>query len=102
MYALVVRFDIRDERAAAEFDALTDEAVRMVKEREPGTFVYATHQVEGEPLARVFYEVYRDAEAFRAHEEAEHVISFHSRKDPLVVSHRVEFLSPSYAKGLEV
>ena len=101
VYALVVRFDIRDEAAAVEFDRLTQEAVTLIKGREPGTLIYATHRVEGEPLSRVFYEVYRDVEAFRAHEVAEHVVSFHARKDPLVVSHRVEFLNPSYANGLE-
>ena len=100
MYALAVRFDVRDDAAAVEFDALTEVAVQMIKEREPGTLVYATHRVEGNPLARVFYEVYRDREAFQAHETAEHVIDFHRRKDPLVVSHRVEFLAPSYSKGL--
>lgn len=100
MYALVVRFDIRDAASAEKFDVLTEEAVRMVHEREPGTLVYATHGVEDEPLARVFYEVYRDIEAFRAHETAEHVKDFHRRKDPFVVSHRVEFLAPSHAKGL--
>ena len=101
MYALVVRFDIRDETAAQQFDLLTEEAVRMIKEREPGTLVYATHAVEGAPLSRLFYEVYRDEDAFQAHETAEHVISFHERKNPLVTSHRVEFLTPSYAKGLD-
>jgi quinol monooxygenase YgiN len=100
MYALVVRFDVRDDAAAAEFDTLTEGAVQMIKEREPGTLVYAAHRIEGEPLARVFYEVYRDREAFQAHETADHVIDFHRRKNPLVVSHRVEFLAPSYAKGL--
>lgn len=100
MYALVVRFDLRDDAAAAEFDRLTEEAVQMIKEREPGTLIYATHAVEGEPLARVFYEVYRDRDAFQDHEVAEHVIAFHAQKDPHVVGARVEFLSPGYAKGL--
>ena len=42
----------------------------------------------------MFYEVYADHEAFQAHETAAHVIAFHAAKDPLLVSHRVEFLSP--------
>jgi quinol monooxygenase YgiN len=70
MFVLVVRFDLRDEVAAAQFDRLTREAVRRIAEREPGTLLYLTHHVDGEPLARVFYEVYRDREAFRAHEAA--------------------------------
>ena len=51
MFALVVRFDCRDAAAAARFDELTAEAVRLIAEREPGTLVYATAAVEGEPLA---------------------------------------------------
>jgi quinol monooxygenase YgiN len=101
MVALVVRFDCRDESAAARFDELTAEAVRLISEREPGTLVYATAAVEGEPLARVFYEVYRDRAAFRAHEEAEHVRQFHARKDPLLTSTRVEFLKLGAGKGLD-
>ncbi|MGH3646173.1 MAG: putative quinol monooxygenase [Micromonosporaceae bacterium] len=100
MFALVVRFDCRDEEAAQEFDALTAEAVRRITEREPGTLIYATHRIEDEPLVRVFYEVYSDRAAFQAHEEAEHVKEFHAKKNPLLVSHRVEFLAPGSAKGL--
>ena len=101
MFALVVRFDCRDDAAAARFDELTAVAVRQITEREPGTLLYATSAVEGEPLARVFYEVYRDREAFRAHEEAEHVRQFHALKDPLLTATRVEFLTPGAAKGLD-
>lgn len=86
MVALVARLDLRDDAAAAESDLLTEEAVAMIIEREPGTVVYATRWVDGESLARVFYEVYRDAAAFAAHEQADHVRSFDRRKDPLVVA----------------
>jgi quinol monooxygenase YgiN len=99
MFALVVRFDCRDEAAAARFDELTAAAVEQITEREPGTLVYATSAVEGEPLARVFYEVYRDRDAFQAHEDAEHVRRFHQAKDPLLTATRVEFLRPGPAKG---
>ena len=98
-FALVVRFDCRDEAAAARFDELTEAAVRQITDREPGTLVYATAAVEREPLARVFYEVYRDRDAFRAHEDAEHVQRFHAQKDPLLTNTRVEFLTPGAAKG---
>lgn len=72
---MVVRFEIRDEEAARKFDALTAAAVMAIKEREPGTVVYATHAVQGEPLARVFYELYADEAAFQAHEQAQHVVA---------------------------
>lgn len=100
MFALVVRFACRDEAAARQFDTLTAEAVKEITAKEPGTLVYATHRVEDAPLARVFYEVYRDDDAFQAHENAEHVRRFHDRKDPLLVGTRVEFLSPGPSTGL--
>ena len=102
MFALVVRFDCRDQAAVARFDELTAEVVQEIAEKEPGTLIYATHSVEGAPLARIFYEVYRDRDAFQAHEGADHVQGFHARKDPLLVDRRVEFLSPGSATGLVV
>jgi Uncharacterized conserved protein len=103
MFALVVRFDIRDEKAAARFDALTQDAVEQITAKEPRTLVYATHSIEGEPLSRVFYEVYADRDAFQTHEEAEHVKAFHAAKNPLLVgAHRVELLLPGAVKGLPV
>jgi quinol monooxygenase YgiN len=77
---IVVRFDLRDEEAAAEFDRLASEVVEQIRRREPGTVVYRTHTVEGEPLARVFYEVYADEAALEAHEAADHVRRFHAQK----------------------
>ena len=100
MFALVVRFDCRDEAAVRRFDELTAEVVQQITEKEPGTLVYATHAVEGAPLARIFYEVYRDRAAFETHEAADHVRLFHARKDPLVIGRRIEYLSPGSAKGL--
>jgi quinol monooxygenase YgiN len=74
--------------------------VARIAAEEPGTLVYATHAVVDEPLARVFYEVYRDRAAFDAHEQAPHVIDFHARKEALLAgSPRVEFLRPGPATG---
>ncbi len=101
MFALVVRFNIRDEESAKKFDELTAEVVEKIRSEEPGTLVYATATVVEEPLARVFYEVYADQEhAFQAHENAQHVVDFHARKAPLLVDYRVEFLTPGPTKGL--
>ena len=100
-FALVVRFDVRDRPAAERFDELTAAVVARIAAEEPGTLVYATHTVVDEPLARVFYEVYRDRAAFDAHEQAPHVVDFHARKDPLLARPpRVEFLTPGQDKGL--
>lgn len=101
MFTLVVRFDIRDETAAAEFDLLTASAVAEIKAQEPGTLIYATGGVADEPLGRVFVEVYADRAAFDAHNAADHVLRFHALKDPLLARPpRVEFLVSGPAKGL--
>lgn len=99
MIGIVVRFDIRDRDAAREFDRLTEVAVEQVRDLEPGTLVYATHRVQGDELARVFYEVYTDEAALQAHEDAAHVKAFHAAKDPLLARPpRVELVQPGPAK----
>ncbi|MEU1750316.1 putative quinol monooxygenase [Micromonospora arida] len=100
MFALVVRFDLKDEESAKAFDALVAETGIEIRAREPGTLIYATHSVEGEPLARVFYECYADREAFEAHEVQPHVIRFHKEREPYTQDARVEFLTVGPSKGL--
>ncbi|MBF6333596.1 putative quinol monooxygenase [Nocardia transvalensis] len=103
MYALVVRFELKDGESAEAFDQLVAQTVRGIQEKEPGTLVYATHHVDGEPLARIFYEVYRDREAFDAHERQPHTLHFLSERHRYVVDTRVEFVTPrADSKGLPV
>jgi quinol monooxygenase YgiN len=98
---LFVRFDIRDEESAREFDELTREVVAAIAAAEPGTVVYATHAVRGAPLSRAFYELYADEAAFQAHERAPHVVDFHARKESLLAGEpRVEFFTPQHVTGL--
>ena len=99
MFGLVVRFDLKDGSGEV-FDALTSEAVTLIKEAEPGTLVYACHAVEGDAEARIFYELYRDKDAFETHERQEHVRRFHEKKAPYLSGEpRVEFLSLQLGKG---
>lgn len=65
MYAVVARFDLTPEGADA-FDALAAWRISEAA-KEPGLVGYAVHRIDGEPLARVFYEVYRDRAAFLEH-----------------------------------
>ncbi|WIV59559.1 putative quinol monooxygenase [Amycolatopsis nalaikhensis] len=100
MYALVVRFDLKDDASAAGFDQLVKETGEGIARDEPGTLVYATHRVDGSPLARVFYEVYRDREAFEEHERQPHTLRFLAERDQFIAATRVEFLAPATSKGL--
>jgi quinol monooxygenase YgiN len=99
MFGLVVRFNLKDGSGEV-FDALMSEAVALIREAEPGTLVYACHAVEGGAEARVFYELYRDKDAFEEHERQEHVRRFHEKKAQYLSGEpRVEFLSLQLGKG---
>ncbi|MGH3344793.1 MAG: putative quinol monooxygenase [Carbonactinosporaceae bacterium] len=99
MFGLVVRFDCKDEENAAAFDQLVAETVEQIREQEPGTIVYAVHRVEGRPLSRVFYELYRDRAAFDAHEEQEHTRRFLGARNQYLAGHEVDWLTLQTGKG---
>jgi len=91
VYGLVVRFTLLEGSGEA-FDRLADETLALVKEREPGTLVYACHEVEGEPMARVFYELYSDRAAFEAHERQDHIRRFLAGRGQYLADVRVDRL----------
>ena len=95
MFALAVRFDLPDSVAAAEFDQLVASAVPGIQAEEAGTLVYTPHRIDGAPLARLFYEVYADRAAHRAHEARPATVAFLGRVRELVSSVRVEMLDPA-------
>lgn len=64
MFGLMVRFTCKDAAAAAAFDDLVARTGEHIRAHEPGTVIYAVHRVDGRPLERVFYELYRDEDAF--------------------------------------
>ncbi len=99
MFALVVRFDLRPETLDA-FDRLVAGVTSGIRSMEPGTLLYLCHRVEGEPTARIFFELYRDREAFHTHEVQPHVKEFHARRKPMMAGpERVEFLDRLDGKG---
>ena len=99
MFGLVVRFDLRPG-AGRRFDALTNETVEHIRSSEPGTLIYTCHAVEGDPEARVFYELYRDRAAFDAHERYAHTQRFlRLREQHLAAPPRVEFLTAADGAG---
>ena len=99
MFALVVRFQLK-AGTEESFDQLVVETTAKIRTEEPGTLLYLCHTVQGSPDARIFYELYRDDEAFQAHEVAQHVRDFHARRRPMMAGpERVEFLGPLDGKG---
>src|SRR3954452_11370874 len=93
MFGIVVRFDVRDAEAASRFDVLVSEVVPGIRAEEAGTLIYNTHPVQGEPLARVFYEVYRDEQAHAAHEARPATAEFLREVRTLTQGIRVELLT---------
>jgi quinol monooxygenase YgiN len=89
---LVVRFTLRDQTAAAAFDQLCAETLAGIQRQEPGTLTYVTHVPVGEPLIRVFYELYADRAAFEAHEAQSHTMRFLAEREQFLVGTEVTFL----------
>lgn len=100
MFGLVVRFTCSDEDSAAAFDALTAETVRAVRANEPDTLVYAVHRVQDAPLTRIFYELYRDRDAFDTHESQEHTRRFLAERARYLAGTEVEVLTLQDDKGV--
>jgi len=99
MFGLSVRFTCKDTDSAQEFDKLVAETVTQIRQHEPGTLVYAVHTVEGQPLQRIFYELYRDRAAFDAHEEQPHTRRMLADREQFLASVEVDFLALQVGKG---
>jgi quinol monooxygenase YgiN len=91
-FALVVRFTVRPGSEVA-FDELVARTTAAIRVNEPGTLVYACHVVENAPRERIFYELYANKAAFRAHEDQDHTRYFLSAREPLLESTLVDFLA---------
>ena len=99
MYGLVVRFTLR-HGAGAEFDQLVRDTLTGIQETEPGTLLYLCHEVENDPDARIFYELYESEDAFHTHERGGHVVTFLREREALLQAPpRVEFLRTGQGKG---
>jgi quinol monooxygenase YgiN len=102
MFGLVVRFTCTDDKAAAAFDELVARTGEQIRANEPGTVVYAVHRVDGRPLERIFYELYRDRAAFEEHESKDYVRHFLAERDNYLSSTEVDWLDLVSAKGVDV
>jgi quinol monooxygenase YgiN len=89
---LVVRFLLRRGHEQ-QFDDLVSATLAGIRD-EPGTLLYVSHAVIGQPRVRVFYELYRDRAAFDTHEQQDHVRTFLSEREAHVESFTVDFVRP--------
>ena len=101
MYGLTVRFTCKDEASAEAYDRLVAETVEQIKAREPGTLVYAVHTVKDHPLQRIFYELYRDKDAFDAHGATAHTRRYLAERDQYLAATEVDWLTLTTSKGIE-
>lgn len=101
MFGLTVRFSCKNDISARQFDELVARTLPEIQRLEPGTLIYAVHTVDGEPLQRVFYELYRDRDAFQAHEEQPHTRRFLTEREQYLAGKEVDFLTLQAAKGAD-
>lgn len=99
MFGLFVRFTCKDEASAEAYDRLVAETIEAIKADEPGTLVYASHLVEGQPLQRIFYELYQDRAAFEAHEASPATCRYLAERDQYLASTVVDWLTLQTGKG---
>ncbi|MFD9378824.1 putative quinol monooxygenase [Streptomyces sp. NPDC059999] len=98
-FGLVVRFSLRDQESATAFDELCATTLEGIKSAEPGTLAYVVHVPVGEPLVRVFYELYADRAAFDVHEAQPHTKRFLAQRDRHLADVEVTFLDVIGGKG---
>ncbi len=101
MLGLSVRFTCKDEAAARTYDKLAAETIVGIRAHEPGTIVYAVHTVDGQPLQRIHYELYRDRAAFEAHEAAPHTRRYLAERGAYLASTEVDWLTLQAGKGTD-
>jgi quinol monooxygenase YgiN len=99
MFGLFVRFTCKDQASAEAYDKLVAETIEAIKTDEQGTLVYASHLVDGEPLQRIFYELYKDKDAFEAHEAAPHTRRYLDQRGQYLASTEVDWLTLQAGKG---
>jgi quinol monooxygenase YgiN len=97
--AVLARITAKDGRVGELTKAL--QGMMDAVEREPGTLVYALHQVSDDPNTLVMYELYSDGDAFAAHSNSEAMKALGGSLGDLVADFQLTMLEPvGTAKGL--
>jgi quinol monooxygenase YgiN len=100
MIGLIVRFTCKDQASAEAYDRLVAQTAPGMRDQEPGTLIYAVHTVDGQPLQRIFYELYRDRAAFEAHEASPHTRRYLAERDQYLAATEVDWLTWQTGKGV--
>ncbi len=99
MIGLCVRFTCKDETSAKAYDRLVAQTVEAIESSEPGTLIYASHLVDGEPLQRIFYELYQDEAAYRAHQATPHTRRYQAEREQYLAGTEIDRLILQTGKG---
>ncbi|HEY7143435.1 MAG TPA: antibiotic biosynthesis monooxygenase [Streptosporangiaceae bacterium] len=97
MFGQIAIYTLLEDRVA-EFDKLTKQVVRQVRDSEPDTLVFIVHAVPSAPMQRILYEVYRDREAYEEHKRQPYLARFETERRPLVLATNVIELGLQQAK----
>ena len=92
-YALVTQFTV-NPAAGEAFDALVAQTAAAARANQPGVLVYACHLVDGEPSARIIYEMYTGRAALDAWQASAPARSFAAGVRSLAAASAVTFLEP--------
>lgn len=96
-HGLIAIYTLLEDKVA-DFDRIAEQAAEQVRANEPDTLVYIIHTVPKAPMQRIFYEVYRDREAFERHEQQPYITRFVTARRPYVLATNVIELRLKYAK----
>jgi quinol monooxygenase YgiN len=96
-YGRILIFTLLEDRVV-DFDRLAEQTAEEVRTREPGTVVYVIHLVPNAPMQRIFYEIYRDRDAFDTHESQPYMQRFVTDRRSCVLATNVIELRLKYAK----
>lgn len=96
-YGRLVIFTLLEDRVA-DFDRLAEQTAEEVRIAEPDTLVYVIHLVPNAPMQRIFYEIYRDRDAFDSHENQSYMQRFAAERRSCVLATNVIELRLKFAK----
>jgi quinol monooxygenase YgiN len=96
-YGRIAIFTLLEDRVA-DFDRLAEQTAEEIRTAEPDTLVYVIHLVPNAPMQRIFYEIYRDRDAFDSHENQSYMQRFVAERRSCVLATNVIELRLKFAK----